>query len=82
MQVHFMGYIVTVDERGRIVIPKEIREKLNLKEGSRVEIVLEKDGRIVINVKRVSVDDIYGIAGKEKVDLEEVEDALGFENND
>jgi len=27
-----MGYIVTVDERGRIVIPKEIRDKLNLKE--------------------------------------------------
>ena len=77
-----MGYIVSVDERGRIVLPKEIREKLNLREGSKVEVSLEKDGRIVINVKRITVEDIYGIAGKEKVNLEEIEEALGFEGND
>ncbi|MBB5254442.1 AbrB/MazE/SpoVT family DNA-binding domain-containing protein [Sulfurisphaera ohwakuensis] len=77
-----MGYIVTVDERGRIVIPKEIRDKLNLKEGSKVEVALEKDGKIVINVKRISVDNIYGIAGKEYVKIEEIEEALGFESDD
>jgi len=77
-----MGYIVTVDERGRVIIPKQIREKLNLKEGSKVEVYLEKDGKIVIKVKRISVDDIYGIAGKEKVEIEEIEEALGFEDND
>jgi len=33
-------------------------------------------------VKRISVDDIYGIAGKEKVEIEEIEEALGFEDND
>ncbi|AEE93282.1 VapB-type antitoxin [Acidianus hospitalis W1] len=77
-----MGYTVTIDEKGRIVIPKEIREKLNLKEGSKVEINLEKDGRIIINVKRLTVDDIYGIAGKESVKIEEIEEALSFEDND
>ncbi|PSN83223.1 AbrB family transcriptional regulator [Candidatus Marsarchaeota G2 archaeon ECH_B_SAG-F08] len=76
-----MGYIVTVDERGRIVIPKEIRDKLNLNEGSEVEISVE-DGRIIINVKKISVEDIYGIAGKESVKIEEIEEALGFEDND
>ena len=64
------------------MIPKEIREKLNLKEGSKVEINLEKDGRIIINVKRLTVDDIYGIAGKESVKIEEIEEALSFEDND
>ena len=76
-----MGYIVTVDERGRIVIPKEIRDKLNLKEGSKVEINIE-NGRIIINVKKITIDDIYGIAGKESVKIEDIEEALGFEDND
>jgi len=43
IQNYLMGYIVTVDERGRVIIPKQIREKLNLKEGSKVEVDLEKD---------------------------------------
>jgi len=76
-----MGYVVTVDERGRIVIPKEIRDKLNLKEGSKVEINIE-NGRIIINVKKITIDDIYGIAGKESVKIEDIEEALGFEDND
>jgi AbrB family looped-hinge helix DNA binding protein len=77
-----MGYIVTIDERGRIVIPKEIRDKLNLKEGRKVEITLDENGRIIINTKRIGVEDIYGIAGKESVNIEEIEEALSFENND
>jgi len=77
-----MGYTVTIDEKGRIVIPKEIREKLNLKEGSKVEINLEKDGKIIISVKRLSVDNIYGIAGKESIKIEEIEESLSFEDND
>ena len=76
-----MGYVVTVDERGRIVIPKEIRDKLNLKEGSKVEINLD-NGRIIINVKKITIDNIYGIAGKESVKIEDIEEALGFEDND
>ena len=77
-----MGYTVTIDEKGRIVIPKEIREKLNLKEGSKVEINLEKDGKIIISVKRLSVDNIYGIAGKESIKIEEIEESLSFEDNE
>ncbi|MFP3234546.1 MAG: AbrB/MazE/SpoVT family DNA-binding domain-containing protein [Sulfolobaceae archaeon] len=69
-----MRQIVTIDKKGRIVIPKEIREKLNFKEGSKVNVNLEKDGRIVINVKRLTVDDIYGVAGKESVRIKEIEE--------
>ena len=77
-----MGYYVTVDEKGRITIPKEVREKLGVKEGTRVEIEVE-GGKIVITVKkRMTVDDIYGIAGRERVDLEEVEGSLGHEGDD
>jgi AbrB family looped-hinge helix DNA binding protein len=59
------------------VIPKEIREKF--KEGSKVNVNLEKDGRIIINVERLTIDDI--VAGKESVRIKEIEEALGFEDN-
>ncbi|MGC9021313.1 MAG: AbrB/MazE/SpoVT family DNA-binding domain-containing protein [Candidatus Methanodesulfokora sp.] len=32
-----------IDSRGRIVIPRKMREKLKLKEGEEVLIILEKD---------------------------------------
>jgi len=38
--------IVSLDDRGQIVLPKEIREKLNLKSGDKLAITtLEKDGK-------------------------------------
>jgi AbrB family looped-hinge helix DNA binding protein len=36
-------YLLTVDEKGRIVIPKEVREELNL--ASKVKLVVE-DGKV------------------------------------
>jgi len=36
-----MSVIVRVDERGRVVIPKSIREKVKLKEGNYVNIRVE-----------------------------------------
>jgi AbrB family looped-hinge helix DNA binding protein len=44
-----------IDEKGRIAIPKRLRERLDLKEGSRVKLVSE-NGRIVI-MKPVSPDE-------------------------
>jgi AbrB family looped-hinge helix DNA binding protein len=44
-----------IDEKGRIAIPKRLRERLDLKEGSRVKLVSE-NGSIVI-MKPVSPDE-------------------------
>ena len=41
------GIIRRVDELGRVVIPKEIRETFNIKEKSPIEIYVDK-GRIVL----------------------------------
>lgn len=50
-----MPSIVTLDKRGRIVIPKEIREKLDLVEGS--TLLLEPEGKetIILRALRRSV---------------------------
>ena len=45
---------VTLAERGQIVIPKEARDALGLKAGSRLQIRLE-DGKLVIE-KKVQLD--------------------------
>ncbi len=40
----------TINEKGQIVIPKDIRVKMGLKRGTEVELNLE-DGKIIIEVK-------------------------------
>ncbi len=39
--------IVSVDDRGQMVLPKEVRKKFDLKEGDKLAVVImEKDGKI------------------------------------
>jgi AbrB family looped-hinge helix DNA binding protein len=39
--------IVSVDERGQMILPKDIREKANLRAGDKLAVVsMEKDGKI------------------------------------
>ena len=41
------GVIRRIDELGRIVIPKEIRKTLRIKEGDPLEIFTDKEGEFV-----------------------------------
>lgn len=42
------GVIRKIDDLGRIVIPKEIRKKLKLREGDNLEIYVKEDGQILL----------------------------------
>ena len=42
------GIIRRFDDLGRIVVPKEIRQRFNLKEGDPMEFWLHEDGRSII----------------------------------
>jgi AbrB family looped-hinge helix DNA binding protein len=62
-----------VDERGRILIPKNLRELLGIKEGSSVEIVEDiKEGSLTIKTstkakssrRKPGVKELYGIGVK------------------
>ena len=52
-----MSTIVKVDEKGRVVIPKSIREKVKLKEGSYVNVKAE--GKNIIMEPLESIADKY-----------------------
>lgn len=40
------GMVRRIDELGRVVIPKELRRKLRMKEGDSVEVFLSNDGAV------------------------------------
>ena len=42
------GIVRRIDDLGRIVIPKEIRRTLRLREGTPLEIYTDTEGRIVL----------------------------------
>ena len=47
------GMIRRVDDLGRIVIPKEIRKTLKIKEGEPLEIYVEKDNLLLRKYSKV-----------------------------
>ena len=69
--------IVSLREKGRITIPISIRRALGLRVGDRLHLSIE-GGAIVLKPERaVKAKDIKGIIGPVKVEIEEVEEALG-----
>ena len=43
-----LGIIRKIDELGRIVLPKELRDNFNLSQGDSLEIYTDKDSTIVL----------------------------------
>lgn len=54
-------YHVTVDERGRVMLPAEVREKLKVRNGDRVAVSLEADGTIEIETRDVAIRKMRGM---------------------
>jgi AbrB family looped-hinge helix DNA binding protein len=53
--------IVSVDERGQMVLPKDIREKANIRAGDKLAVVsMEKDGRICC-ISLIKVEELEGM---------------------
>ena len=57
------GIVRRVDSLGRVVIPKEIRATLRIKEGSPLEIYTEKDGGVTFR-KYSPLGDLQDFAGQ------------------
>lgn len=70
---------VKIGEKGRLTLPLEIRKVLGIREGD--AILIEARGKeVVLRPKHyVSVRNVKGIAKLGKVEIEEIEEALGRE---
>lgn len=59
--------VVKVSKKGQIVIPKEAREKLKIKEGEKLAVILRKDE---IVLKKIDSVNLSGLASRIACDLE------------
>ncbi|HKW05346.1 MAG TPA: AbrB/MazE/SpoVT family DNA-binding domain-containing protein [Nitrososphaerales archaeon] len=77
-----MGYLeAEVEDKGRITIPAQLRRNLGIARGDKLDITT-KDGALILKRKGiVTVSDIQGIAGKHKVKLEDIDNAMGREED-
>jgi AbrB family looped-hinge helix DNA binding protein len=51
----------TLTSKGQTTIPKQIRERLNLQPGDRLEFVVDDDGRVVVLPATVDATELAGI---------------------
>lgn len=57
------GIVRRIDDLGRVVIPKEIRRTLHIRDGDPLEIYTEKDGEVIFK-KYSPVSELSDFAGK------------------
>lgn len=72
------SYELTVSERGQVVLPKDLRDKLGITAGGQLKAEMV-DGKIVIGRKNGSVMDLVGILhrpGMRARSLEEIDAAI------
>ncbi|MFC2065527.1 HgcAB-associated protein HgcC [Chloroflexota bacterium] len=65
--------LVTVDERGQMVLPKELRDKANIRAGDKLAVIsLEKDGKacVISLIKAEDLNDmVKGVLGPVMKDI-------------
>jgi len=55
------GFQVVVADRGRIVLPAEVRERLEIHDGDRLWLVIDPDGTMRIQTRRVIIHSMVGM---------------------
>ena len=53
------AYEVTLTSKGQITIPAELRAKLNLKEGDKVEFYVDRSGRVLMRPRNLSPTAVF-----------------------
>lgn len=71
------GVVRRIDDLGRIVIPKEIRKTLRIKEGSPLEIFTEKEGDIILR-KYSPIEEISNFSSEYVESLAKVTDLIAI----
>jgi antitoxin PrlF len=68
-----------ITSKGQVTIPKEIRNYLKLEVGSKVDFIIDEDGKVKILPLNVPVEALSGILhrpGMQAATIEEMEQAI------
>jgi len=75
--------IVRVSKKGRVTLPKAVREHLQLKEGDPVQFEIRSDGTVILHRASESGyaarGTLHAFAPKKPVSVEEMDQAIGEE---
>jgi antitoxin PrlF len=68
----------TLTSKGQTTIPKDIRDRLRLKPGDRLEFVVQADGRVLMVPATIHARDLKGLLApaKRRVSLQEMDEAI------
>lgn len=72
----------TLTSKGQTTIPKEIRSRLHLETGDRVEYVVEDDGRVVLRPLTAPISALAGMLqakSRKPVSIEDMDEAIARE---
>ena len=70
--------ISTLTSKGQLTVPKEVRERLKLKTGDKIQFMINKEGKIELSPIKVRLKDLKGILPppKKKVTLKDMGNAI------
>ncbi|MES9884390.1 MAG: AbrB/MazE/SpoVT family DNA-binding domain-containing protein [Sedimenticola sp.] len=70
--------ITSIDSKGRVTVPKKIRDQLHLRTGDKVDLILGTDGRLEVIPITSSVKQLKGMvpSPKKRLTNEELEAVL------
>jgi antitoxin PrlF len=69
--------IATLTTKGQVTIPKDVRDRLELKPGDRLDFLVEEDGSVRVRKRSVDILDIVGIVKtRRRATVEEMKDAI------
>ena len=71
--------MATMTSKGQITIPVEVRRKLRLKAGSKVDFVENAAGELVLRPRTGDIRELYGIVKYDgpPLSIEEINEAIG-----
>jgi len=51
---------ISMGERGRLVLPAEIRDRLGIRQGDPLALIVERDGTVSLKTREVALNDLQG----------------------
>ena len=69
----------TITSKGQVTIPIEIRRRLGLRSGDRLEFLFGSDGEVIVRPKWVRLESLFGILrkpGRRALSVREMDEAV------
>ncbi len=71
--------IATMTSKGQVTIPKEIRDRLRLRSGSRIEFIARGPDEAVVKPMTKTVDEVFGVLhrpGRKPLSIAAMDEAI------